>query len=79
MRTTIRIRDDLLKRAKKQASDEGRTLTSLIEEALALAVTKPKAIRRDRIELPVSKASGGVLPGIDLNRSIDLEEAMNEP
>jgi len=79
MRTTIRIKDDLLKRAKKRAAEEGRTLTSLIEEALALAVAKPKASRRGRVELPVSKASGGVLPGIDLNRSGDLEEVMNEP
>jgi predicted transcriptional regulator len=79
MRTTIRINDDLLQRAKKRATDEGRTLTSLIEDALALVVAKHKASRRGRVELPVSKASGGVLPGIDLNRSSDLEEAMNEP
>jgi hypothetical protein len=79
MRTTIRIRDDLLKRAKKRAAEEGRTLTSVIEDALALVVAKPKAKRRGRVELPVSRASGGVLPGIDLNRSSDLEEAINEP
>jgi len=79
MRTTIRIRDDLLKRAKKRAAAEGRTLTSLIEDALALVVAKPKAKRRGHVELPVSRASGGVLPGIDLNRSSDLEEAMNQP
>ena len=79
MRTTIRIKDDLLKRAKRRAAEEGRTLTSLIEDALALAVTKPKATRRGRVELPVSKASGGVLPGVDLNRSDDLEEVMRTP
>jgi hypothetical protein len=79
MRTTIRIKDDILNQAKKRAAEEGRTLTSLIEEALALAVTKPKRTRRGRVDLPVSKAPGGVLPGIDLNRSCDLEEAMNEP
>ena len=79
MRTTIRINDDLLKRAKKQAADEGRTLTSLVEDALTLILSKPKTSRRKRIELPVSKATGGVLPGIDLNRSSELEEAMNAP
>ena len=79
MRTTIRINDDLLKRAKKQAADEGRTLTSLVEDGLALILSKPKTSRRKRIELPVSKATGGVLPGIDLNRSSELEEAMNAP
>jgi hypothetical protein len=79
MRTTIRINDDLLKQAKKRAADEGRTLTSLVEDGLVLVLSKAKASRRRRIELPVSKATGGVLPGIDLNRSSDLEDAMNAP
>jgi hypothetical protein len=79
MRTTIRINDDLLKRAKKRAADEGRTLTALVEDGLVLVLSKAKASRRKRIELPVSKAAGGVLPGIDLNRSSDLEEVMNAP
>lgn len=79
MRTTVRIKDVLLLRAKKRAAEEGRTLTSLIEEGLAVILTKPVAGRRERVELPVSKASGGVLPGIDLNRSSDLEEVMNTP
>jgi hypothetical protein len=79
MRTTIRINDDLLKRAKKRAAEEGRTLTSLVEDGLVLVLAKAKAGRRKRIELPVSKATGGVLPGIDLNRASDLEEAMNAP
>jgi hypothetical protein len=79
MRTTIRLNDDLLRRAKKRAANEGRTLTSLVEEGLVLILSKAKASRRKRIELPVSKATGGVLPGIDLNRSSDLEEVMNAP
>jgi hypothetical protein len=79
MRTTIRINDDLLKRAKKHAADEGRTLTSLVEDGLTLILSKPKTGQRKRVKLPVSKASGGVLPGIDLNRSSDLEEVMNAP
>jgi hypothetical protein len=66
-----------LKRAKKRATDEGRTLTSLVEDGLTLILTSPKASRRKRVELPVSKASGGVLPGVDLNRSSDLEGVMN--
>ena len=79
MRTIIRLNDDLLKRAKKRAADEGRTLTSLVEDALVLILSKARSSRRKRIELPVSKATGGVLPGIDLNRSGDLEEVMNAP
>jgi hypothetical protein len=79
MRTTVRLNDDLLKRAKKRAADEGRTLTSLVEEGLVLVLSRGKASRRQRVALPVSKATGGVLPGVDLNRSNDLEEVMNAP
>ena len=79
MRTTVRINDDLLKRAKKRAAEEGRTLTSLVEEGLVLTLSKAKSSRSKRVELPVSESTGGVLPGVDLNRSSDLEEAMSAP
>ena len=72
MRTTVRINDQLLKRAKKRAANEGRTLTSLMEEALTLILSEPKAGRRHRVQLPVSNASGGVLPGVDLKRSCEF-------
>jgi hypothetical protein len=79
MRTTIRLRDDLLKRAKKRAAEEQRTLTSVVEEGVALVLARPAKKRRDRIELPVSRASGGVLPGVDLNRSTEIEALMEDP
>lgn len=79
MRTTVRLRDSLLKRAKKRAAEEGRTLTSLIEEGLLVVLSAPETRRSKSIQLPVSKATGGVLPGIDLNRSSDLEELMSRP
>ena len=79
MRTTVRIKDDLLQRARKRATEEGRTLTSLIEDGLMLVLTQSKMTRRKRVVLPVSRASGGVLSGVDLNRSADLEEVMRAP
>jgi len=78
MRTTVRINDDLLQRAKKRAADEGRTLTSLIEDGLAVILSEAKRGKPEPVQLPVSKATGGVLPGIDLNRSCELEEVMNK-
>jgi hypothetical protein len=77
MRTTVRLDDELLKRARKLAVEEGRTLTSLIEEGLKLVTAKPKARSGRKVELPVSRARGGVLVGVDLNHSADLEEVMN--
>jgi hypothetical protein len=75
-RTTIRLPDDLMNRARKRAAEKGRTLTSLIEEGLKALLVEPKRATRKRIRLPVSKASGGTLPGVDLNRSADLEDRM---
>jgi hypothetical protein len=78
MRTTVRLDGHLLERAKARAAEEGRTLTSLIEEGLTIILSSPKGVRR-WVALPVSKAEGGILPGVDLNRSCDLEEIMNKP
>ncbi|MBI4860534.1 MAG: hypothetical protein HY815_09765 [Candidatus Riflebacteria bacterium] len=73
----MRINDELLRRAKKRAMDEGRTLTSLIEDGLRLTLARSRSGRREEVVLPVSKATGGVRPGVDLNRFGDLEEVMD--
>jgi hypothetical protein len=76
MRTTVRLPGDLLARAKRKAAAEGRTLTSLIEDGLRRVVDeRGKPGRRRRVVLPrVSKATGGLLPGIDLTRFSDYQE-----
>jgi len=76
MRTTVRLSDDLLRQAKKKAAKEGRTLTSLLEEGLRAVLMETRNVRRRRVPLPISRASGGTLPGVDLNRSGDLEDRM---
>ena len=76
MRTTVRLPADLLRRAKRKAAEEGRTLTSLLEEGLKAVLVDAKPMRRVRIRLPIPKSKGGTFPGIDLNRSSDLEDRM---
>ena len=78
MRTTIRLRDDLLKRAKKRAAEEQRTLTALIEEGVALVLARRVGRPRDRVQVPVSGSTGGLQPGVDLNRTSDLEAVMDD-
>jgi hypothetical protein len=78
MRTTVRLRDDLLKRAKRRAAEEGRTLASVIEEGVVMVLGAPRPKIRERTALPVSQAGGGVMPGVDLNRSSDLETVMDD-
>ena len=74
-RTTVRLPEDLLDRARRKAAAEGRTLTSLIEDGLRLVVTENrKAPKARRVLPPVSKATGGPMPGIDLSDLSALQE-----
>ena len=74
-RTTVRLPVELLRRAKRKAAAEGRTLTALIEEGLRHVVADRQGpSEKKRRPLPVSKASGGLMPGIDLTRMADVYE-----
>jgi hypothetical protein len=74
-RTTVRLPEDLVRRAKRKAAAEGRTLTSLIEDGLRLVVGENrKPQKRPRAPIPVSKATGGLMPGIDISDSAAIQE-----
>ncbi len=74
-RTTVRLPEDLLNRARRKAAAEGRTLTSLIEDGLRSIVTENrKAVKRKRILPRISKASGGPMPGVELTNLSTLQE-----
>ena len=74
----MRLPEELLRKAKKKAAEKGQTLTSLIEEGLKFVLADvDRGPRRGQAKLPISTATGGTLPGIDLNRSADLEDRMN--
>lgn len=73
MRTTVRLDDTLLERAKREAARRGVTLTALIERGLRLALANPQPrTERRRVEVPVCRQGGGTLPGVDLNDSAAL-------
>ena len=75
-RTTVRLPSDLLSRAKRKAAAEGRTLTSLIADGLRMVLADDRRSQRaKRILPPVSKATGGLLPGIDITDSRSLQES----
>lgn len=74
-RTTVRLPEDLLRRAKRKAAAEGRTLTALIEQGLRGVLNeRRRSERADRVPPPVSAATGGLMPGIDLNETAALQE-----
>lgn len=77
MRTTVRLDQALLDRARQEAARRGVTLTSLIEQGLRLILRRPlKRDERPRVTLPECHAGGGVMPGIDLDDSAALLDRM---
>jgi hypothetical protein len=77
MRTTVRLDDALLEQAKREAAQRRETLTALIEQGLRLVLAQSgSAKRRGRVVLPTCRAGGGVRPGIDLDDSSALLDAM---
>ena len=77
MRTTVRLDDELLTRAKRAALERGTTLTAVIEDALRRALA-PGLARSESVVLP-SFRGDGLQPGVDLDDSANLLDVMDEP
>jgi len=76
MRTTIRINDELLKKAKIKAAETDRSLTELIEDALRKEIDQVDAgAEPRRISIPTA-GEGGVQPGVDLDDTSSVLDKM---
>ena len=75
MRTTIHLDDGLLAELRKIAAASGRTLTSVIQDALRESLSRRRKQERSTVDLPVFHGSG-LLPGVDLNDSDSLLDHM---
>jgi hypothetical protein len=79
MRTTVRLEENLLERARQEAERRGVTLTSLIEQGLQLALRRPlKRSERSMTSLPECRAGGGIRVGVDLNDSASLLDRLED-
>jgi hypothetical protein len=76
MRTTIRLDDALLRRAKARAAASGRSLNDFIADAVRAALA-PRAATARRVELPTFRG-GAILPGVDLDDTSALLDLMDE-
>ena len=76
-RTTVRLPKDLLNRARRKAAAEGRTLTSLIEDGLRLAVGERQKGKAGKAQLSCRASAqppAGRSPGIDITDSAAIQE-----
>ena len=77
MRTTIRIDEELLARAKTYATRSGRTLTRVIEDALRVLLERAEPNKKTKpFKIIPFKGGGGLLPGVDLDDSASLLDIM---
>jgi hypothetical protein len=76
MRTTIRINDELLKKAKIRAAETDRSLAEVIEDALRREIDQVDAgIEPHQVTVPTA-GEGGVQPGVDLDDTSSLLDNM---
>jgi hypothetical protein len=73
-RTTVRLSEDLMRRAKRKAASQGRTLTALIEDGVRRVLKERDQPPEKRILPRVSTATGGPAPGIDISNSAAMQE-----
>ena len=83
MRTTVRVDDDLMRRAKAFAAENGKTLTEIMEAALREKLARAEAARAastgsggKRRKLPTFSGSG-LQPGVDLHDTASLLDLMD--
>lgn len=75
MRTTVRLPDDLMRAAKRRASQTGRTLTQLLEDCLRAELSQARGAKRICEPLP-TYGGQGLRPGVDLSDASSLEDVM---
>ena len=77
MQTTLRMNDDLIRRAKALAAIDGQSLTAFIEDAIRRRLeARDRAMTAERPPLPTFASGGALLPGVDLDDSAALSDVM---
>lgn len=76
MRTTLDLDDDVMRTLKRRAGETGRTLTSLVEEALR-AMLERGSRPNPHYHLEWAVVSGGARPGVDLSDRDALIDLMD--
>ena len=78
-RTTVRLPPELLRRARRKAIKEGRTLTSLIEDGLRRVLNeRDQKAEAAHKPAPVSSAIGGLKPGFSWESLASQAEEMDD-
>jgi len=75
MRTTMDISDELMRRAKKKAADDGVPLRDVVEDALRRYLSEKPAATGYKLKWRTEK--GELMPGVDLDDRDSLFDLMD--
>jgi hypothetical protein len=78
MRTTVRIADELLDRAKAVAAREGTTLAAVVDEGLRLAMGRRDSTPPAEAEPLATFKGQGLQRGVDLDDTAALLDLMGD-
>jgi hypothetical protein len=76
VRTTVRLDDDLYREVKARAAREGRTVASVLEDAVRVGMRRPADAEAKRF-VPPTFGSGGLMPGVDLSDNSALSDFLD--
>ncbi|ADG75826.1 putative transcriptional regulator, CopG family [Cellulomonas flavigena DSM 20109] len=76
MRTTLHLPDELYREVKAAAARSGRTVTSVVEDALRAELERFRATAERPPFRIDAVGSGGLLPGVDLDDSAALLDVL---
>jgi hypothetical protein len=74
MQTTLRISDEIFRRAKTKSSELGLSLTRFFEEAVEERLSRLEERSVQRVELPVSSVSGPTITGEELRKRTEAAQ-----
>ena len=75
MRTTLEISDEIFRRLKRKAADEGTTVRQVVEDALRIYLGKPKGWKNYQPRWRSER--GKILPGVQLDDRNSLFDVMD--
>lgn len=76
MRTTVDLNDELFRKAKQRASEEGVPLRSIIERALRTLLDMPSK-QQTKYRLKLKSHGGGLRPAVNLENWSALRDLMD--
>jgi len=77
MKATMNLDDQLYRRVKVRAAEEGTTVTSLVEQALETMLAGRQEPGTSRFRVPVLPSAGGLQPDVDLTSNARVQDLLD--